>query len=61
MKKIKAATVAAPESEETIGGTDCIASRTRQRKGVLTKAQISGPLELQDSPNLVCSHLRNVC
>ena len=52
--------VAAPESEETIGGTDCIASRTRQRKGVLTKAQISGPLELQDSPNLVCSHLRNV-
>ena len=52
-KKAKtAATVVAPELEET-NGTDCIASRTRQRKGVLTKAQISGPLELQDSPSLV--------
>ena len=54
-KKSKAVTVhVASEPEETVG-TDCIASRTRQRRGVLTKAQISGPLELQDSPNLVRS------
>ena len=52
-KKIKATTVAS-EPQENVG-TDCIASRTRQRRAVVTKAQISGPLELQDSPNLVCS------
>ena len=50
---------ATSEPEETIG-TDCIASRTRQRRGILTKAQISGPLELQDSPSLVRGDVLNL-
>ena len=51
-KKAKAVTLATTEPEEN-AGADCIASRTRQRRGFLDKAQISGPLELQDSPDLV--------
>ena len=53
-------TIAAKKMKAETTGADCIASRTRQRKGTLTKAQISGPLELQDSPSLVrmyCSSL----
>ena len=53
-------TIAAKKTKAETTGTDCVASRTRQRKGTLTKAQISGPLELQDSPSLVrtyCSSL----
>ena len=38
-----------PEGEDE---NDCIASRTRQRKCVLTKSQISGPLELRESPKV---------
>lgn len=46
-KKTKAAaTVAEPDEN---AGDNCVASRTRQRKGVICKSQISGPLELQDS------------
>lgn len=41
-----------PAELEEKGGNDCIASRTRQRKCVLSKSQISGPLELRESPKV---------
>ena len=51
-KKSKAVSESTPANVEEKTGNDCIASRTRQRKCVLTKSQISGPLELRDSPKV---------